>query len=164
MVETMFVDGNRSAARMWTTGLVPGSNPCAQRPGRCPGATATRGGRTLTGKHPAVVRISGLGKTRRIRTEQRLAVLYAVSSILLEATDLKEAAARMLQALGDGLAWEYGALWLLDDKTESLYSHTTWHTSSIHASDFEFTTRQARFLPDSLSLPGRGRHRRSRSR
>ena len=113
------------------------------------------GRRTLTGKHPAVVRISGLGKTRRIRTEQRFAVLYAVSSILLEATDLKEAAARMLQALGDGLAWEYGALWLLDDKTESLYSHTTWHTSSIYASDFEFTTRQARFLPDSLSLPGR---------
>ena len=99
------------------------------------------GRRTLTSKHPAVVRISGLAKTRHIRTEQRFAVLYAVSSILLEATDLKEAAARMLQALGDGLAWEYGALWLLDDKTESLYSHTTWHTSSIYASDFEFTTR-----------------------
>ena len=66
----MFVGGDCSAARMWTTGLGTGSNRRAQR--SCSGCdtAATRGGRTLDGQR-SQRRRSGRGRSQRNQNRNR---------------------------------------------------------------------------------------------
>ena len=87
------------------------------------------------------------------QAEDRLAVQYAVSRILVSATDLDSAAPRILHAVCEGLRWRMGAIWLVDEQDEHLRCHWTWAASGIHFQDFQRVTRETVFGPGE-GLPG----------
>src|SRR5207244_179607 len=90
----------------------------------------------------------------RKRADQRRTVQYAVSQVLAEPVTRGEAAPRLLQAIGEGLEWAYGALWTVDQRANVLACVATWHTPARAFAAFEASTRQRTFAPG-VGLPGR---------
>lgn len=88
----------------------------------------------------------------RQRSEQRLAVQYAVSQVLGEAADLGAAASRLLAAIGQLLEWDLGILWLVENT--QLRCMETWQASTATDSWFADASRRKRFKPGE-GLPGR---------
>ncbi|MBI2941304.1 MAG: PAS domain S-box protein [Chloroflexi bacterium] len=52
--------------------------------------------------------------TVRQQAERRLAMQLAVTRLLAEAATFDAAAPRILEAIGQGLGWEWGAVWRMD--------------------------------------------------
>ena len=65
--------------------------------------------------------------TDRKQTGMRTAAQYGVSRILSEANDLAEAAPRLLQEVCQGLGWELGSMWLVDQEAGVLRCIDSWH-------------------------------------
>src|SRR3712207_7507816 len=86
--------------------------------------------------------------------QQYLAVQYAVGRVLLEAATLDTAAPGLLEAIGTGLGWSWGAMWCLDPAADTLVCRATWHAPGISAPEFESASRRLR-LPLGFGLPGR---------
>ncbi|HKV85771.1 MAG TPA: GAF domain-containing protein, partial [Ktedonobacterales bacterium] len=87
------------------------------------------------------------------RAETRLAVQYAVSRILVSATDFDTAAPRILHAVCEGLRWQLGAIWLVDEREETLRCAWTWHAPGVEVQAFERASRAAAFAPG-VGIPG----------
>jgi PAS domain S-box-containing protein len=85
--------------------------------------------------------------------ERRLDVQYRVSHTLLEATRLDAIAEQLLQAIGEGLEWDFGAFWSVAHHAEELHCIAVWHTSSIMATVFADACRRLRFAAG-VGLPG----------
>ncbi|HEV2404604.1 MAG TPA: GAF domain-containing protein, partial [Ktedonobacterales bacterium] len=83
----------------------------------------------------------------------RLAVQYAVSRILVSATDFATAAPRILRAVCEGLRWQLGAIWLVDEREEALRCAWTWHAPGVEVQVFERASRGAAFAPGE-GIPG----------
>src|SRR5438874_1982350 len=66
--------------------------------------------------------------TARKRAERRHTVQYAVSQVLADSATLADAASCILQAIGESLEWDYGALWKVDQRDNLLVCVATWHT------------------------------------
>ena len=94
------------------------------------------------------------GGTTRTMAQRHLAVQYAVGRVLLAAADLDQAAPRLLQAIGSGLGWSWGALWSVDPAADALTCRATWHAPGVRAPEFEAASRATRF-PPGAGLPGR---------
>ncbi|MDP9379618.1 MAG: PAS domain S-box protein [Chloroflexota bacterium] len=92
--------------------------------------------------------------TSRKQAEQRLATQYEVSRALSESDGLEDAAPRILGAIGEGLDWEWGALWVPDRDGDVLRCIQTWHLPSFELPQFEAISRHISFTP-SEGLPGR---------
>ncbi len=103
---------------------------------------------TMTGLVLAVI------IAERQRDQRRLQVQDAVSRVLADAPNLKEATPKIFQALHEIGGWDLGAIWDVDRTTNELTCVELWHTVSITASAFEAITRQRRFAPG-IGLPGR---------
>ena len=88
------------------------------------------------------------------RVEAHLKTQYAVSRILAESSELSEAAPKILETICQSLAWEHGALWVLDRRANLLRCLETWHTPQADFSQFEALNRRTVFLPG-VGLPGR---------
>jgi PAS domain S-box-containing protein len=78
----------------------------------------------------------------RKRAQRRLAVQYAVTRMLTEATNLEDAAARTLQIMGEELEWDLGIFWCLDPTADTLRCTTTWRPPSRAEADFDAIDRQ----------------------
>src|SRR5262249_30191793 len=92
--------------------------------------------------------------TERMVAERRMAVEHAVSLALSESAALSDAAPRILQAIGDGLGWDLGALWTVDPSADELRCVEVWHVPRVEASAFiQACHRQA--CPRGIGLPGR---------
>ena len=92
--------------------------------------------------------------TARKRSERRLAAEHAVARLLSEARTFEEISEKLLQAIGEGLEWEFGAFWIVDEKEKILRCAETWYPSSKNFPEFEATCRQMTFSPE-IGLPGR---------
>lgn len=92
--------------------------------------------------------------TERKRAERRAAAQHAATRTLAEATTLGEAAPRILEAIGEGLEWQFGALWLVDKANDVLRCVEVWSAPGGEASDFAATTRSIT-LARGVGLPGR---------
>ncbi|CAA9548176.1 MAG: hypothetical protein AVDCRST_MAG88-573 [uncultured Thermomicrobiales bacterium] len=92
--------------------------------------------------------------TERRRGERHLAVQYAVSQTLVEAADLSAAAPAILRAIGEGLGWDYGALWTLDADEGELRCDVTWERTPGAFPKFAALSRGSSFTPG-VALPGR---------
>ena len=79
------------------------------------------------------------------QAETRLAAQYAVSRILISATDLERAAPRILHAIGEGLHWQLGSLWLVDEQTGRLRCRWSWRETGVDAEEFLRVSREATF-------------------
>ncbi len=88
------------------------------------------------------------------RSASRMAAGYAVTRVLAEAETLKAAAPRILQAVGESLGWETGALWNVDREANVLRSAEFWRVPGLEFPEFEAISQSTAFLPG-IGLPGR---------
>ena len=84
----------------------------------------------------------------------RLTAEHVAARALVESETLVEAAIRVLQAICEGLGWDYGALWNVEAEQESLRCVETWHLPSANAPNFEAASRGTTFARG-VGLPGR---------
>jgi len=92
--------------------------------------------------------------TQRKRTERRAAAGYAVTRVLAEAESLEAATPRILSSIAEGLGWEFGAIWRLDEAAQVLQCIQTWHSPAAQFPKFEAATRELK-LARGVGLPGR---------
>jgi signal transduction histidine kinase len=94
-----------------------------------------------------------LDVTERRGAERRLVIEREVTEALGEAADLREAAPRILRALGEGLGWDYGGLWTVDRDGNVLRQEDTWQARGVDVSEFIATSRDVAFARGE-GLPG----------
>ena len=83
--------------------------------------------------------------TARKQAERRIRVQHDVARVMAEAADLEEARLGILQAVGENLGWELGALWTVCRRRGVLGCGTIWHAPHIQAAEFEKISRQMIF-------------------
>ena len=92
--------------------------------------------------------------TERKRSEDRLSAQYAVTRALAESNTISEGAPKILQAVCESLGWEYGSLWIVDRRSNSLRCSQVWQSLGPEADEFVNTSRQSVFAPG-IGLPGK---------
>lgn len=92
--------------------------------------------------------------TRRKNFERRLAVQFAATRVLAEVNSLNEAGPRILEIIGEGLDWDFGAFWRVDHGIHRLQCVSVWHRRDAEFPKFEQATRKARSASASTSGPG----------
>ena len=90
----------------------------------------------------------------RRRTEQRLALQYAITRILSRSIDFVEGTHEILQTVCESLGWQVGVLWAVDHQGEVLRCVDFWHGPSLNVNGFESISR-TRTFPSGAGLPGR---------
>jgi two-component system, NtrC family, sensor kinase len=98
----------------------------------------------------AVIRDISARKT----AERRRGADYAVTHVLAEALTLEDAAPKLLQAIGDSVDWELGAVWEADPDAGLLRCAAIWHVPSVHVPEFEDLCQRIVFA-SGVGLPGR---------
>jgi PAS domain S-box-containing protein len=86
--------------------------------------------------------------------EQRLAAQHSVTQALAESPTLASAICKILRAICQGLDWDFGALWQLDERENVLRCVDCWRNPLARVDAFEVVTRQSSFAPG-MSFPGR---------
>ncbi|MFN2531410.1 MAG: PAS domain S-box protein, partial [Pyrinomonadaceae bacterium] len=92
--------------------------------------------------------------TERRRTEQRLAVQYAVTRILSKSIDFVEGTHEILRTVCQSLGWQVGALWATDHQAAVVRCVDVWHSPKLEIGAFEEACRNSRF-ERGIGLPGR---------
>jgi PAS domain S-box-containing protein len=92
--------------------------------------------------------------TLRKRAERRLAAGYAVTRVLADAETLEAASPLILMSICEGLGWELGAIWRLDDTGEALKCAEIWHPPQLEFPNFVEDTREMTYRRG-VGLPGR---------
>jgi PAS domain S-box-containing protein len=92
--------------------------------------------------------------TQRKQTERRLATGYAVTKLLADAESLEMASPEILKAICEGLGWELGAIWGVEDSGETIQCLAIWHLPQVEFREFVSATRQISFKRG-VGLPGR---------
>jgi signal transduction histidine kinase/integral membrane sensor domain MASE1 len=112
---------------------------------------------TLLEIYTAVIATSGLvfgaAIADRTRVERLRDIDHLVTAILSQEQDLKPAARRILQAVGDTLAWDVGVMWRVDDEQKALEYVDCWQRTHRTAEFIEDS--KARHFTRGLGLPGR---------
>ena len=85
--------------------------------------------------------------------EQYLALQQAVAQVLAESPTQTDASSRILQTLGEALAWPLGEFWEVDAHTNLLRCVDIWHAPATAAEEFESASR-GRPLSPGEGLPG----------
>jgi len=74
---------------------------------------------------------------RERRSERRrLTAQYAIAQILADAPSIEDAAPRIMRAVGDGLDWDLGSLWRVDDDADRLRFIDMWARPGVPGEAF----------------------------
>jgi PAS domain S-box-containing protein len=92
--------------------------------------------------------------TERKRAERAQAAQYAVTRALAEAATLTEVSSVILQTICEGLDWDIGSVWSVDEPADVLSCVELWHSPGIDARSFVSSTRET-FFRKGAGLPGR---------
>jgi signal transduction histidine kinase len=92
--------------------------------------------------------------TRRKNYERRLAVQYATTWVLAEVDSLNEANPRILEIVGKGLDWDFGAIWRVDQGNNHLRCNSLWKGTGLSFPRFEEQTRKFAYSLG-MGLPGK---------
>ena len=92
--------------------------------------------------------------TERRWTEHRLALQYAITSIVSRSIDFVEGTHEILETVGESLGWQVGVLWAVDNQEQVLRCVDVWHSPVLDADDFEAACVSMLF-PKGIGLPGR---------
>ncbi|MGF1479695.1 MAG: PAS domain S-box protein [Cyanophyceae cyanobacterium] len=97
--------------------------------------------------------------TKRRQEEQQLALQYAISEILAEASSISEVILKVIRTVCDTLHWEWGELWsqnpmMAHSVSDSLRCIEVWHRDCDNFAEFERATWQTSFELG-VGLPGR---------
>jgi len=95
-----------------------------------------------------------LDTDRPAHVEQRLTAEYVSARALAESATLADAAVRVLQALCEVLAWDYGAIWNVDADNQVLHCVQSWHLPPLPLAQFDAISRATTFARG-VGLPGR---------
>ena len=79
---------------------------------------------------------------------------FAVARVLAESDNLVQATPKLLEALGEALGWEVGAIWTTDEGGERLRCVETWQAPGVDVADFRATSLKRTFTRG-VGLPGR---------
>ncbi|MGH9712802.1 MAG: ATP-binding protein [Candidatus Acidiferrales bacterium] len=90
----------------------------------------------------------------RKRAERRLAAGYAITRVLAEAETLDQASPMILRSICEGLGWELGAMWRLDESGKVLRCVELWHPPALQFPSFEWATREFGYQRG-VGVPGR---------
>jgi PAS domain S-box-containing protein len=93
--------------------------------------------------------ISDRRRAERIRNAR-----VAVAQVLAESQSLADAGPRILQAVGEALAWDYGGLWLVDDHARVLRCAEVWVRGGLPLAEFASVSHDRTFT-SGTGLPGR---------
>jgi PAS domain S-box-containing protein len=94
----------------------------------------------------AIILIACEDITERRRAEQRRDALYAVTRVLAEADSLADAASHLLQAIGENLEWDWGALWSIHREATPLRCDCLWHAPDFATAEFDTVARERTFV------------------
>ena len=83
--------------------------------------------------------------TQRKEAERRLSTGYAVTRVLAEADSLDAAVPFLLMSICEGLSWDLGALWRVDETVDVLRCMDLWHPPNLNFPTFVKATREATF-------------------
>lgn len=86
--------------------------------------------------------------------ERRLAANLAITRILAESPALGDATSRILQRVGETLAWQVGAMWTPDTGAKVLRCLNVWHAPSDRVEEFKAVCLNRTFTRG-VGLPGR---------
>ena len=86
--------------------------------------------------------------TQRKEAERRLSTGYAVTRVLAEADSLDAAVPFLLMSICEGLSWDLGALWRVDETVDVLRCMDLWHPPNLNFPTFVKATREATFARD----------------
>ena len=92
--------------------------------------------------------------TVRKQAERRLSTGYAVTRVLAEAESLTAATPLLLMSICEGLGWEVGALWRLDESANLMRCLSTWHNPQMTFPRFIAATKALSYKKG-VGLPGR---------
>lgn len=92
--------------------------------------------------------------TERRRTEQRLALQYAITRIVSRSIDFVEGTHEILETVCESLGWQVGVLWAVDHQEEVLRCVDVWQNPVLESIDFEYACVSMLF-PKGVGLPGR---------
>ncbi|MGA9972480.1 MAG: response regulator [Candidatus Acidiferrales bacterium] len=92
--------------------------------------------------------------TQRKEAERRLSTGYAVTRVLAEAESLDAAVPLLLMSICEGLSWDVGALWRVDENADVLRCMDLWHPPNLNFPAFVKATRESTFARG-VGLPGR---------
>jgi PAS domain S-box-containing protein len=105
-----------------------------------------------------IVAVTGLllaaALLERRRDEGRKEVLHRVTQILAKCPTLSEATPQIIQSICNSLAWQVGAIWVVDRDADVLRCAGVWHIGSATFDEFEAITRERTFQ-NGIGLPGR---------
>lgn len=87
------------------------------------------------------------------RAEQRLAVQYAVTTLLAEAQSFPQITPNLLHTIATLLEWDLGCVWCIDRDAQVLRCSATWLADSIVATEFQARTHA--ISAHNVCLPGR---------
>jgi PAS domain S-box-containing protein len=98
---------------------------------------------------------SAIGRdiTKRKQRDRRFAAMHAVTSALAQSASLGEAAAPVLQTVGETLHCDLAVLWEVDAAADVLRCARVWHVPGIEATEFEHFSQQITISRDE-GLPG----------
>ena len=91
--------------------------------------------------------------TQRKQTERLHATGYAVTRVLAEADSLEGAAPLIIMSICEGLGWEMGALWRVNESEHALRCTKIWHLPQLSFPRFEAETRKIAYKKG-VGLPG----------
>ncbi len=91
--------------------------------------------------------------TQRKEAERRLSTGYAVTRVLAEAESLEAAAPLILMAICEGLSWDLGVLWRVDEEAGVLRCMNVWHPPGLSFPQFVKATRESTYQR-SVGVPG----------
>ncbi len=86
--------------------------------------------------------------------QKQLAVLHAVMRVVAEARAIASGLDELLPAICNGMAWDVGAAWLVDEEANVLRCVAFSKSPAVHVPGFEAATRAAVFV-SGIGLPGR---------
>lgn len=85
--------------------------------------------------------------------KRRQSAQYAATSVLSEATNIKEALPDILKAICEGLGWQWSAVWTIDVVSQVLHCNGIWTSDSVEMAEFIDITEQITFAKK-VGLPG----------
>ncbi|MBI4310720.1 MAG: PAS domain S-box protein, partial [Chloroflexi bacterium] len=92
--------------------------------------------------------------TPRKQTERHLVLQNVVSEVLASPGNLSDVTSSFLQAVGEGLGWDWSAVWFVDEQAGSLRCNTFWRRPWVASEEFESSKMRNRYAPGE-GLPGR---------
>jgi hypothetical protein len=95
----------------------------------------------------AVNKVLSKEMVERQRAQQRLATQYAITRVLAASDTLAVAIPHLLQAIGESMEWEWGALWDIDRDAGVLRCHRIWHAPYLEVAEFDTISRQTAGMP-----------------